>query len=44
MNKRTSATGKKKYTPNKKFKPKKRKKRRGSAMRNNKYNPVRKKR
>ena len=44
MNKRTSAPGKKKYTPNKKFKPKKRKKHRGSAMRNNKYNPVRKKR
>jgi hypothetical protein len=43
MNKKTIAPGKKNKS-NKKFNPKKKKKYRGSAMRNNKYNPMRKKR
>jgi type IX secretion system PorP/SprF family membrane protein len=42
MNKKTVAPGKK-YNSNKKFNPKKKKKYKGSAMRNNKYNPMRKK-
>lgn len=43
MNKKAIAPGKK-YSSNKKFNPKKKKKYKGSAMRNNKYNPMRKKR
>jgi len=42
MNKKTSSSGKKSYKPNKKFSPGK-KKYKGSAFKNNKYNPVRKK-
>ncbi len=43
MNKKTVASGKMNKS-NKKFNPKKKKKYKGSAMRNNKYNPMRKKR
>jgi type IX secretion system PorP/SprF family membrane protein len=45
MNKKTSVPGKKFKSSNskKKYSPQKRKKNRGSAFRNNKYNPVRKK-
>ena len=43
MNKKSTAPGKKYKSSNKKFNPKKKKKYKGSAMRNNKYNPVRKK-
>lgn len=43
MNKKTSSSGRKTYKPNKKFSPGKKKKYRGSAFKNNKYNPVRKK-
>ncbi len=43
MNKKTITSGKKNKA-NKKFNPKKKKKYKGSAMRNNKYNPMRRKR
>jgi type IX secretion system PorP/SprF family membrane protein len=43
LNKKTSSSGKKNSKSNKKFSPSKKKKYRGSAMRKNKYNPVRKK-
>jgi hypothetical protein len=44
MSKKSSAPSKKYKSSNKKFNPKKKRKYKGSAFKNNKYNPVRRKR